>query len=51
MCIQEVGDWDGMGSLCDVRCLEDLLDMALSFEAHVLLAESTRVLLNVCMLL
>lgn len=39
LCVQEVGDGHRMGSVGDVGCLEDLLDVRLALEAHVLLSE------------
>lgn len=49
--IQEVADGNGVRSICDVRCFEHLLHVCLRLDAHVLLPESLRLLLEACILL
>jgi hypothetical protein len=49
--IQKVGDRNRVRSIGNVRCLEDLFHVSLGLDAHVLLAEGLRVLLDVGVLL
>lgn len=49
--IEEVGDRDWVGTICDIRRLEHLLHVGLGLDAHVLLAKCPRMLLDIGMLL
>jgi hypothetical protein len=49
--VQEVGNGNGMRSVSGIWCFEDLLNMSLRVDAHVLLSESFGMLLDVCVLL
>jgi hypothetical protein len=49
--IQKVADGHWVGTVGDVRCLEDLLHVGLGLDAHVFLAKRGGLLLNVGMLL
>lgn len=40
-----------MSAISDIGSLEDLLDMGLGLDSHVLLSKGLRVLLEVCVLL
>jgi hypothetical protein len=51
LCVQEVGYGHRMRAISDVGRLEDLLEMRLGFDAHVLLPESLCLLLEVGVLL
>ena len=49
--IEEIGDRDWVGTICDIWRLEHLLHVRLGLDAHVLLAKCPRMLLDIGMLL
>lgn len=49
--VQKVRDGHGMCSVCDIRRFEDLLNVRLMLDAHVLLSEGLRLLVEVGVLL